>query len=57
LLFRSYGYTIEEIARAQGVAVATVKKQIQKGLKRLPDLLDPEVELFGLSVVLILLLR
>src|SRR5262245_5761958 len=49
------GRKIEEIAQIQGVSPKTVKKQLQEGRKRLRRL-DPLIELFALSVVLILLL-
>ncbi len=56
VLFQSYGYKIDEIAQAQGVSVATVKKQVQLGRQRLRNL-DPLIELFVLSVIMVLLLR
>lgn len=55
LLLRSQGYKDREIAEILGVSVHTVKKQIQRSLKRLQSL-DPRVELFSLLVLLILLL-
>ena len=55
LLFRYQGYRYREIAAAQGVTVATVKKQITQGHKRLRPILGPFVELFGVFLVSILL--
>lgn len=55
LLFRYQGYKYREIADAQGVTVATVKKQISQGHKRLRPILGQFVELFGLLLALILL--
>lgn len=55
LLFRYQGYKYREIADAHGVSIATVKKQISQGHKRLRPILGPFVELFGLFLVLILL--
>jgi RNA polymerase sigma-70 factor (ECF subfamily) len=49
------GLKIEEIAQIQGVSSKTVKKQLREGRKRLRHL-KPLIELFALSVVLILLL-
>jgi RNA polymerase sigma-70 factor (ECF subfamily) len=56
LLFRYQGFKYREIAEAQGVSVATVKKQISQGHKRLRPILGPYVELFGILLVLTLLL-
>ncbi len=56
LLFRYHGYRHEEIARAQGCSVATVRKQVQNAYKRL-RVLDPLIEVLGLLAVLIPLLR
>ncbi len=47
LLFRYHGYKYHEIADAQGVSVATVKKQISQGHKRLRPILGSFVEFFG----------
>ncbi len=55
LLFRYQGYKYREIAVAQGVTVATVKKQISQGHKRLRPILGSFVELFGVLLVAILL--
>ena len=55
LLFRYQGYRYREIARAQGVSIATVKKQITQGYQRLRPILGPFVELFGVFLVSILL--
>ena len=55
LLFRYQGYKYREIAVAQGVTVATVKKQISQGHKRLRPILGSFVELFGVLLVSILL--
>lgn len=55
LLFRYQGYKYREIADAHGVSIATVKKQISQGHKRLRPILGPFVELFGLLLVLTLL--
>ncbi len=56
LLFRYQGYKYREIAEAQGVTVATVKKQVSQGHKRLRPILGRFVELFGVFLVLILIL-
>ncbi len=56
LLFRYHGYKYREIAVAQGVTVATVKKQISQGHKRLRPILGSFVELFGIILASILLL-
>lgn len=56
LLFRYQGYKYREIAEAQGVTVATVKKQVSQGHKRLRPILGRFVELFGVFLVLILFL-
>ncbi len=55
LLFRYQGYKYREIAAAQGVTVATVKKQVSQGHKRLRPILGAWVELFGVVLALILL--
>lgn len=55
LLFRYQGYRYREIARAQGVTVATVKKQIAQGHRRLRPILGSFVELFGVLLVSLLL--
>ena len=55
LLFRYQGYRYREIAEAQGVSVATVKKQVVDGHRRLRPLLGSFVELFGLVLALLLL--
>lgn len=54
LLFRYQGYQYGEIARAQGVSVPTVKKQIGEASRRLRPLLGSFVDLFGLILLLIL---
>lgn len=56
LLFRYHGLRYHEIAAAQGVSVATVKKQIAAGHKRLRPILGPFVELFTLFLLFALLL-
>lgn len=56
LLFRYQGYKYREIADAHGVSIATVKKQVSQGHKRLRPILGPFVELFGVFGVLTLLL-
>ncbi len=55
LLFRYQGYKYREIADAQGVTVATVKKQVSQGHKRLRPILGSFVELFGVFLVSVLL--
>ena len=55
LLFRYQGYKYREIAQAQGVTVATVKKQVSQGHKRLRPILGSFVELFGVFLVSVLL--
>lgn len=55
LLFRYQGHRYREIAAAQGVTIATVKKQISQGHKRLRPILGRFVELFGVFLVLLLL--
>ncbi len=54
LLFRYQGYKYREIAEAQGVTVATVKKQGSQGHKRLRPILGAWVELFGVILAVIL---
>lgn len=56
LLLRSQGFRNREIAEILGISVDTVKKHIQKGLKRLRKR-KPMIELFSLFVAPILLLR
>ena len=56
LLFRYQGYKYREIAKAQGVSITTVKKQISQGHKRLRPILGRFVELFGVFLVLVLVL-
>ncbi len=55
LLFRYQGYKYREIADAQGVTIATVKKQISHGHRRLRPILGQFVELFGVLMAWILL--
>ncbi len=55
LLFRYQGYKYRQIADAQGVTIATVKKQINQGHRRLRPILGRFVELFGVLLALILL--
>ncbi len=55
LLFRYQGYKYREIADAQGVSIATVKKQVSQGHKRLRPLLGSFVELFGVLLLSMLL--
>lgn len=52
LLFRYYGYKYAEIAQAQGVSVATVKKQVNQGHKRLRPILGRFVEVFGIFIAM-----
>lgn len=54
LLLRLHGWSDKEIARLLDVAVATVRKQVQKGRKRLRAV-DGLLEVLGLTVVLALL--
>lgn len=56
LLFRYQGYKYREIAEAQGVTIATVKKQVSQGHKRLRPILGHFVELFGIFLIVILFL-
>ena len=55
LLFRYQGYKYREIAEAQGVSVATVKKQINHGHKRLRPILGRFAELFAVFLLSLLL--
>lgn len=55
LLLFAQGYKLREIAELRRVSIATVKKQIQQGRKRLRALLGPGSKLFGLVAILILL--
>ncbi len=57
LLFRYQGYKYREIAQAQGVSIATVKKQIGQGHRRLRPILGRFVELFALLLLMPSLLR
>lgn len=57
LLFRYQGYKYREIADAQGVTVATVKKQVTEGHKRLRPILGRFAEVFALFLALPLFRR